>query len=205
MNCAAYQLTFRHHLGEAASVGRLLSVDGAIRTGHYRLLSGQHSDRFLAFSAIAADPAELDLITTWLAPTVEAWSPDAVLAPATAGVGLAATLASRLSVPLYLASSGQDGRPDCLLGRRILRGSRILLVNDVTTTGTALGALADLVLGDGGVIVGASWFASRSMTAEPPLPFPAVRVADLDLPSWPADQCSLCRSSLDIEDARDLN
>jgi orotate phosphoribosyltransferase len=198
-------LTFRQLAGDAASLAALLSVDGAVRKGHYRLLSGLHTDRFLAFSAIAAEAAALDQIGSWLRPTIEAWAPDSVVAPTTAGVGLAATLARMLSLPLQLAAADEEGRPTLLAGTPAPLGSRVLLVNDVTTTGTAIHALASLAQRGGGAVAGAAWFASRQIGAEVSAPFPTVHVADLDLPSWAQQGCPLCATGTTPENAQDLN
>lgn len=203
---SAHRLTFRQHAGDPTALSQLLATEGAVRAGHFRLLSDQHTDCFIAFSAIAADPAALDLIASWLGPTVDAWVPDAVLAPSTAGVGLAATLARRLSAPLHLAASGPDGRPGCVVGTQITPGARVLLVNDVTTTGTSLAALARIVSSHSAVVAGAAWFVSRSMDAGSTLAFPSARIADLDLPAWSADTCRLCPvEQTGPEDAIDLN
>ncbi|TFV57746.1 hypothetical protein E4P41_13890 [Geodermatophilus sp. DF01-2] len=199
------ELTFCPLAGDAASLARLLSVEGALRQGHFRLLSGRHTDKFLAFSAIAAETAALDQIASWLRPAVEAWAPDSVLAPTTAGVGLAATLARMMSLPLQLAAAGPEGRPSVLVGTPAPLAGRVLLVNDVTTTGTALGALAGLAETSGGVVAGAAWFASRQIGGELSLPFPTAHVADVDLPSWPEQECGLCSTDPAPENARDLN
>lgn len=199
-------IALRPHLGDPGLLSALLSADGVVRTGHFRLLSGQHTDRFLAFSEIASESQQLDLIASWLGPTVDAWAPNVVLAPSTAGVGLAATLARRLSAPLHLASAGPDGRPETVIGVGLPPGGRVLLVNDVTTTGTALNVLADLARRANCQVVGGAWFVSRAATAvRDALTYPTVCVGDLDLPSWPAAECALCGKDLVIEDARDLN
>lgn len=198
--------TFRQHAGDPAVLAALLSGDGVIRTGHFRLLSGLHTAHFLAFSEIAQDPTKLDLIASWIGPTIDSWQPTAVLSPSTAGVGLAATLARRLSAPLHLAATGDDGRPSFVVGDALAAKGRVLLVNDVTTTGTALTALAALAEQSGSRVAGAAWFVSRGPArADRSLGFPAVCVADVDLPSWAADACELCVADVPSEDARDLN
>lgn len=199
------ELTFCPLAGDAASIARLLSVEGAVRQGHFRLLSGRHTDKFLAFSAIAAQTAALDQIASWLRPAVEAWAPDSLLAPTTAGVGLAATLARMMSLPLQLAAAGAKGRPSVLVGTPAPLGARVLLVNDVTTTGTALDALAGLAQTSGGVVAGAAWFASRQISGDLSVPYPTAHVADVDLPSWPNQGCRLCTRNPAFENARDLN
>lgn len=193
-------------LGEPSKVMSQLSIDGALRGGHFRLLSGQHTDVFIAFSAIAADPRNLDEISSWLGPTVDAWAPDAVLSPCTAGVGLAATLARRVSAPLHLAAANADGRPSSLLGSGIAADARVLLVNDVNTTGTAIDSLARVARANGADVVGATWFASRSFAGTGTYAFPTAHIASLNLTSTAAASCVQCAAGdVELEDAQDLN
>lgn len=201
----AREVEFRPHLGDPAQVLRLLSADGAIRDGHFRLLSGLHTDVFMAFSAIATDRGNLDAISSWLGPTVDAWAPNAVLAPSTAGVGLAATLARRISAPLHLAAVGADGRPTAILGSTLPASARVLVVNDVTTTGTGIRALADIAGSHGADVVGAAWFASRSGRPAH-LDLPTAHVVDVNLSASGPGECPLCAAGVgDLEDAIDLN
>lgn len=205
LQAAAREIEFRPLLGDPAQVLRLLSADGALRDGHFRLLSGLHTDVFVAFSAIAADPVNLDAISSWLGPTVDAWVPDAVLAPSTAGVGLAATLARRISAPLHLAAVGADGRPSALLGSSLPPSARVLVVNDVTTTGTGIRALAGIARSHGADVVGAAWFASRDWADDDP-GFPTAHVVDVNLKAFSKDDCPRCAAGIDtMEDAVDLN
>lgn len=71
-------------------------------------------------------------------------------------------LANRFGRPLQLASIDENGLPTGLIGEPKLRDSRVLLVNDVVTTGDGLEQLGALVRDRGGVVAGASWFASRA-------------------------------------------
>ena len=203
---AAREIEFRPCLGEPPQVSRLLCTEGALRKGHFRLLSGLHTAVFLAFSAVAADPANLDEIASWLGPTVDAWTPDAVLAPSTAGVGLAATLARRISAPLHLASVGADGRPSDVLGSALPPAARVLIVNDVSTTGTAIRALARIAGSHGAEAVGAAWFASRSLNVDDDFGFPTAHVVDVNLETLPAADCPQCLARDEtMEHALDLN
>src|SRR5574337_1168905 len=97
-------------LGDPRLLAEMIVDDDAVAEGHFELLSGAHSDRFIRFSRIASEQDHLGAVTESLLPTVAAWLPTAVVAPATAGVALATSLASRLGLPLFLASVGQDGR-----------------------------------------------------------------------------------------------
>jgi orotate phosphoribosyltransferase len=179
---------------------------GVLRSGHFRLVSGLHSDRFLAFSDVVRDEAVLAELAGLLAPTVAPWQPDLVLSPSTAGVALAGALASELFVPLQLASLDEHGRPDGLIGDLDVGGSRVLLVNDVVTTGDGLRLLADLVRQRGATVAGAAWFASRSSVDVPALiEAPAAEIVGLELTAVAENDCPQCAAGLPCEDALDLN
>src|SRR6266540_2918249 len=85
----------RARLGDPRMLAEMIVDDGAVVEGHVELLGGAHSDRFIRFSRIANEQEHLGAVAEWLLPTVAAWSPTAVVAPATAGVALATTLARR--------------------------------------------------------------------------------------------------------------
>lgn len=131
-------------LGDPWVMADLVSRPNVIEHGHFRLLSGAHSEQFLRFSKIANNSDALDIVAAALVPSVAVWQPDAVLAPSTAGVSLGRELAARLGVALYLAHVDERGRADSFVGESPRLGSSMLLVNDVVTTGDGLRALADV-------------------------------------------------------------
>jgi orotate phosphoribosyltransferase len=194
------------HRGDPRVVQELLAFPDALLSGHFRLLSGLHTDRFLAFSRIAGDPTALKVITDLLLPEVAAQSPSIVVAPSTAGVGLGWALAQRLGIPLHLATLNADGRAEGILGEPDIIDQRVLLVNDVLTTGTGFKLLADQVRGRGADLAAAAWFLTRaSVDLEALLHTPAFPVVTLPLASWAAADCRLCASKLPLRPALDLN
>jgi len=201
---ASPTLTVRR--GDPDAIVELLSLPGVLLTGHFRLLSGLHSDRFIAFSRISSEPGALELITAWMAPSLAPLRPDSVLAPSTAGVGMGWSLAQRLGCPLQLSSLDGEGRPSGLLGEDDIAGQQVLLVNDVVTTGDGLVALAEVVRQREAEVVGAAFFLSRSdVDLYTRVGAPAVSIGDLQLPTWPARECPLCADGLELQEALDLN
>lgn len=196
----------RARLGDPALLEDMVARPGVLQTGHFRLLSGLHADRFLAFSHLASDPDALDLVADWLTPTVAAWSADIVMAPSTAGVALASTLSRRLGAQLLLASLDETGRAASVLGGADLEGMRVVLVNDVVTTGQGFEALAAVVRANAGEVVGATWFLSRSdADVGTMLDAPTASLGGLPLPAWSAEDCLACAASKPLQDALDLN
>lgn len=174
--------------------------------GHFRLLSGLHSDHFIRFSRLADDADALGYVADLLAGIVASWEPDAVAAPSTAGVSLGVELGRRLSVRLHLVAVGADGRPTTLIGTSPIADSRVLLVNDVITTGEGVKALAQVMTAAGAVSIGCCAFVAR--TVDDPaqaVGMPVAVAASVDLAAWSSEECPLCESSGPPEDARDLN
>lgn len=89
-----------------------------------------------------------------------------------------------------------------------LGGERVLLVNDVITTGQGLLALRAVVDAVGGFVVGAACFADRSTSGDVAtrLGAPVCFSVAINLPAVRADECELCRrGGIELEDALDIN
>ena len=199
-------ISLRAELGEPAILADYLGRPGVLRTGHFRLLSDLHSDHFLAFSQLAKDEAALESIASLLLPTIGAWNPGAVLAPSTAGVMLGATLARRLGAGFHLATLDDHSRPDGIVGDPDLSGVRVVLVNDVVTTGQGFEALASVAVASGASIAGAAWFASRSaVNISAAIGAPGAFALALDLPAVEPQDCCACAQQEPLEDGIDLN
>ncbi|MGD0454768.1 MAG: hypothetical protein ABSB69_14340 [Solirubrobacteraceae bacterium] len=194
------------HLGDQWMLAELLARPGVLEHGHFRLLSGAHSEHFLRFSRIAADTQALAGLVAALAPTVAVWQPESVLAPSTAGVSLARELAKQLGLALHLASVDARGRADGLIGEPPAAATRILIVNDVVTTGDGLKALAEVAKAAGADIAGAAWFASRSaVDVGSRLGTPTARLLTVELPSTAPESCARCAAGEPATDGLDLN
>jgi orotate phosphoribosyltransferase len=199
-------LTFHPLLGDPRELADVLGRPGVLRTGHFRLLSGLHTEHFLAFSAIAQDPEAVRAIAANLAVVCSPWDPSVALAPSTAGVALGGELARLLGIGLQLAALDANGRASGVLGDTDLSGSRVLLVNDVITTGDGLVALRDVVTSAGGATIGAACFGIRSrIDITGRLGIPVAVSVGLNLPVTSADECSMCHNGVDFEDALDIN
>ncbi|MGN6254720.1 MAG: phosphoribosyltransferase family protein [Solirubrobacterales bacterium] len=194
------------HRGDPYALAEWLALPGALRSGHFELLSGLHSDRFLAFSRICEQDRALDLLASWLAPELMPLRPSAVLAPSTAGVGLGRALSRTLGIPLQLASLNTQGRPEAVIGAPALTSKRVLLVNDVLTTGKGLEGLAHLVRESGGEPAAAAWFLSRrAVDIETKLGAPGFCIGEFELPAWDPSDCEACHRGERLELALDIN
>jgi len=154
----------------AARTEALFRASGALRDGHFQLKSGRHSDAYLEKFAVLSDPASTsELCGFWAArhrgpdgaPTV-----DLVAGPTTGGVILAFETGRQLGIPAIFAEevAGADGskRREFRRGFRIKPGQRVLLVDDILTTGGSLLAMLPAVEAMGGEVVECAVLVDRS-------------------------------------------
>jgi orotate phosphoribosyltransferase len=199
-------LILRSRLGDPRTVSEMIASTDALVHGHFELLGGDHTDAFIKFSRIAERPAALETTTQWLLPSVAAWLPDSVLAPATAGVALGWTLARRLGLPLVLADVGANGRAAAVHDAGSLRDQRVLLINDVVTTGHGIAALAHVANEAGATVAGATWFLSRGdANVSEMIGAPVSCIGDLLLSRWSSPLCPLCTRDEPLTRAVEIN
>jgi orotate phosphoribosyltransferase len=154
----------------AARTEELFRRSGALRDGHFLLKSGRHGDAYVEKFAVLADPAATsELCGFWAAahrrddgsPSV-----DLVAGPTTGGVILAFETARQLGVRSIFAEEVRDAdgttRREFRRGFRIEKGERVLLVDDILTTGGSLLAMLPAVEAMGGEIVGCAVLVDRS-------------------------------------------
>ncbi|MBF6606287.1 MAG: orotate phosphoribosyltransferase [Chloroflexi bacterium] len=192
----------------------LFRRSGALTDGHFQLRSGRHSDRYLEKFLVLQDPtATSELCGFWAARARDGGGGstiDLVAGPTTGGVILAFETARQLGVRGIFAEevTGSDGakRREFRRGFRIAPGERVLLVDDILTTGGSLLAMLPAVEAFGGEIVGCQVLADRSgglSTLISPLSgrsYPLEALWTLDVPTYepgPAT-CPRCAEGLPL-------
>ncbi len=153
-----------------ARTEELFRHSGALREGHFLLKSGKHSERYLEKFLVLQDPAATsELCGFWAARHRDAEgraAVDVVAGPTTGGIVLAFETGRQLGVRAIFAEEvrGDDGaaRREFRRGFTITRGERVLLVDDILTTGGSLLAMIPAVEALGGEIVACCVMVDRS-------------------------------------------
>ena len=143
----------------------LFRASGALRAGHFQLKSGRHGDAYVEKFAVLSDPAATSELCGFWAGVYGAGEPgsgagprvDLVAGPTTGGVILAWETGRQLGVRAIFAEEVRDAgggtRREFRRGFRIEPGERVLLVDDILTTGGSLLAMIPAVEAFGGEIV----------------------------------------------------
>lgn len=112
----------------------LLRESGALREGHFLLSSGLHSSGYVQCALLLESPARARRVGEWLAERLAAYRADSVLSPALGGVIIGHETAVALGVPFRFVER-REGEFTLRRGFRLAAGERVVVVEDVVTTG----------------------------------------------------------------------
>ncbi len=174
----------------------LFRKSGALLEGHFRLTSGLHSPGYLQCALVLQHPQHADALGRALAAAARDWRPTVVLSPALGGVVIGQEVGRALGVRAIFAER-QDGELTLRRGFVIAENDRVLVVEDVLTTGGSTRETMQVARAAGGQVVGAASIVNRSGGA-PDLGAPFTTLLDVDLPTYEPDRCPLCAQGLPV-------
>jgi orotate phosphoribosyltransferase len=168
----------------------------ALLEGHFLLSSGLHSPRYLQCALLLADPPVATrlgaLLAERLLPLLAGARPAAVVAPALGGVLVAHEVARALGCR-GLFSERQDGVMLLRRGFALGPGEAVVVVEDVITTGGSTREVMAAVALAGARVLAVGSLVDRSAGAVD-LGVPRASLLTLEVPSWSAADCPLCRA-----------
>ena len=178
-------------------VPALLQKSGALLHGHFRLSSGLHSPNYVQCALLLEAPRNAKAIGEALAEKVRPMQPAKVTAPALGGVIIGYTVAEALGVP-FVFTERKDGAMTLRRGFRIAPGEKIVIVEDVVTTGKSTRETADVIRRLGGAVAGFASILNRS-GIENPFDAPYVSLLSLALETHDEASCPLCREGVSLD------
>jgi orotate phosphoribosyltransferase len=176
----------------AGDVERVFRDSGALREGHFILASGRHSALYLEKFQVLQHPAETERLCAAIAMRARSLAIETVAGPTTGGIILAHEVARQLGVRAIYAER-REGAP----GREFRRGfaltpdERVLVVDDIMTTGGSVQETIEAVRSAGGTVAGVSVLVDRS-GGSARLDIPVHSLWRLEIPSYLPAQCPLC-------------
>jgi orotate phosphoribosyltransferase len=169
---------------------------GALLDGHFRLTSGLHSSGYLQCALVLQHPQHAEALGRAIADRTRDLRPTMVLSPALGGVVIGHEVARALGVRAMFAER-QDGALALRRGFVIGESDRVLVVEDVLTTGGSTRETMQVATAAGGHVVGAASIVDRSGgTARFEVPFTAL--LDVTLPTYEPGACPLCAQGLPV-------
>lgn len=175
----------------------LLEQTGALLTGHFRLSSGLHSARYVQCARLLAYPAHAARLGAMLADRVRTYRPELVVAPALGGLIIGFTTARALDLPMIFTER-KDGKMVLRRGFEIPHGARVVVTEDVVTTGKSTRETEAVVRELGGEVVCYAAVLNRS-GKDNPFDRPFAFLHRLDLEAWVDTECPLCAGGIHVD------
>jgi orotate phosphoribosyltransferase len=172
-----------------------LEQAGAILTGHFRLTSGRHSDRYVQCARVLEDPALVTRLAEAIVARLGERRIDLVAAPAVGGIIIGFAVAEALGVK-FIFSERENGAMMLRRGFEIPEAARVLVVEDVVTTGGSVGEVVDLVRAAGGVPVAVAALIDRG--GPKAFDLELIPLLRLQVESWEPDACGLCAADVPL-------
>jgi orotate phosphoribosyltransferase len=164
---------------------------GALLTGHFLLSSGLHSEQYLQSALVLQQPDIATSLCSALAEHFKGSRVEAVIAPALGGVFVSHETARALKVRALFAER-VNGELTLRRGFAIKPGERVLVVEDVITTGKSTRETIDVVKKAGGVVVAAGSLVDRS-GGKADLGVPYKSLVTLNVPAYTPESCPMCK------------
>ncbi len=175
---------------DAADVIERFKRSGALLEGHFRLTSGLHSSGYLQCALVLQHPREAEALGTALATRVRDLRAEAVLSPALGGIVIGQEVGRVLGVRALFAER-QEGKLHLRRGFSLEPGERVLVVEDVVTTGLSTRETIEVARAAGAEVVGAAAIIDRS-GGQQALDVPFYALATVSLPTYEPAECPQC-------------
>ncbi|HEO71553.1 MAG TPA: orotate phosphoribosyltransferase [Candidatus Hydrogenedentes bacterium] len=176
---------------------------GALLEGHFLYASGRHGRQFLQAARVLQYPQHTEALCKAMAEAYRNAAVDLVVGPATGGIVLAYETARHLGCRAAFTERDGVERMALKRGFQLQRGERVLVVEDIVTTGGSVKKSIAHLRERGAEIVGVSVLIDRS-AGEAAFDCPFAPLARLDMQSWAADSCVLCARGKALQDPDDI-
>jgi len=170
----------------------LFSESGAFLEGHFVYTSGRHGRQYLEKFRLLERADHTEALCRMIAAVFEDRGAEVVAAPTTGGIIMAYEVGRILGIPGIFCERGEGGKGRVFRrGFKIARSQRVLVVDDIVTTGGSLDDTFAAVAALGGEIVGVGVLADRS-GGKVAVPHPYFACLEVGFETWAAEDCPLC-------------
>jgi orotate phosphoribosyltransferase len=171
---------------------QILEAHDALLSGHFELSSGRHSGNYLQCAVALQHPAAAEALGSAIAEGLRqaAEGIDVVVSPALGGLIIGHEVGRALGVRACFTER-VDGEMTLRRGFHLNAGERVVMIEDVVTTGLSSRETLAVIRDTGAVSVGAGCIANRSGTDELD-GLPLVSLLQPDFPTWSPEECPLC-------------
>lgn len=173
----------------------LLIETSAIMEGHFLLTSGLHSPRYVEKFNVLQKPVYTEKLCKAMAEKFKDANIETVVGPVTGGILLAHETGKALGTRAIFTER-ENGKMTFRRGFKLHEGERVLIVEDIVTTGGSIREVIDVVKENGGIPVAVSMLVDRSGGKATFGDVPAVALLHMDVQTYKPEECPLCQQGI---------
>lgn len=182
---------------EPDEVMDILRATGAVKEGHFQLASGRHSGMYVEKFMVLQYPQYTERLCRGIADHFRPQNIQVVAGPTTGGIILSYETARQLGTRGIFAEREESGERRFRRGFGIRPGERVLIVDDILTTGGSVREVVEAVERLNATIVGIGVLVDRS-NGTVNFGYPLYPLLTLNIETWPAGECPLCRQGMPL-------
>ena len=173
----------------------LLIETSAIMEGHFLLTSGLHSPRYVEKFNVLQKPVYTEKLCRAMAEKFKDANIETVVGPVTGGILLAHETGKALGTPAIFTER-ENGKMTFRRGFTLHEGERVLIVEDIVTTGGSIREVIDVVKEHGGIPVAVSMLVDRSGGKATFGDVPSTALLHMDVQTYKPEECPLCKAGI---------
>ena len=173
----------------------LLIETSAIMEGHFLLTSGLHSPRYVEKFNVLQKPVYTEQLCRAMAEKFKDANIETVVGPVTGGILLAHETGKALGTRAIFTER-ENGKMTFRRGFTLHEGERVLIVEDIVTTGGSIREVIDVVKEHGGIPVAVSMLVDRSGGKATFGDVPSTALLHMDVQTYQPDECPLCKQGI---------
>lgn len=172
----------------------ILKETGALLEGHFLLSSGKHSDRYAQNAKLLQYPDKAEQVLKIVAKKLENTPIDVVCGPAMGGIIVAYELGRQLG-KRAIFTERENGEMTLRRGFEIQKGEKVLITEDVVTTGKSSLETIRIIEALGGEVVGIACIVDRKVNE---ISYPLFSAIQLEITAYDPDDCPLCKKGVPL-------
>src|SRR3972149_5406778 len=174
----------------------IFEKSGALLKGHFLLTSGRHSNVYFQCAKVLQYPDYCEKICGMIAEHFKPANIDTVIAPAIGGIVVGQEVARQLNKRSIFAER-EDKSLTLRRGFALEKGEKVLVCEDVVTTGGSVFEVIDIVKNSSAEVVGVGFIVDRS-NGKVNFGYPQFSTIKLDAISFTQDECPLCKEGIEL-------
>lgn len=179
---------------DTSDIERLFITSGAVLNGHFKLTSGLHSPVYWEKFRVIENPEAAVPLCGLIADQYQEKGIELVVGPTTGGIILAFEVARQMGLPAAFAEKVESGERQFRRGFKITPGRRVLIVDDVLTTGKSTREVIDALKLCQADIAGIGVLVDRSDKLLDFGGIPLFSCLKVETPAYQPEDCPLCRT-----------